>query len=69
MYKRRSDGIHVINLEKTYEKLQLAARIIVAIENPQVCSLDPIASIAFIHRSIVLSISWRPRLSALPLFP
>jgi ribosomal protein S2 len=32
----RDDGIHIINLNKTYEKLQLAARIIVAIENPQV---------------------------------
>lgn len=35
VYKRRNDGIYVINLEKTYEKLQMAARIIVAIENPQ----------------------------------
>ncbi|CAN4087907.1 unnamed protein product [Withania somnifera] len=32
---RRPDGIHIINLGKTYEKLQLAARVIVAIENPQ----------------------------------
>lgn len=35
VYRRRNDGIHVINLAKTWEKLQLAARIIVAIENPQ----------------------------------
>ena len=35
VYRRRNDGIHVINLSKTWEKLQLAARIIVAIENPQ----------------------------------
>lgn len=35
VYRRRNDGIYVINLEKTYEKLQLAARVIVAIENPQ----------------------------------
>lgn len=35
VWKRRSDGIHVLNLGKTWEKLQLAARIIVAIENPQ----------------------------------
>jgi len=35
VWKRRSDGVHVINLGKTWEKLQLAARIIVAIENPQ----------------------------------
>jgi small subunit ribosomal protein SAe len=35
VYKRRNDGIYVINLAKTWEKLQLAARIIVAIENSQ----------------------------------
>lgn len=35
VHKRRSDGIYIINLEKTYEKLQMAARAIVAIENPQ----------------------------------
>jgi hypothetical protein len=35
VYRRRQDGIYVINLEKTYEKLQMAARLIVAIENPQ----------------------------------
>ncbi len=35
VYKRRtSDGIYIINLGKTWEKLQLAARVIVAIENP-----------------------------------
>eukprot|EP00199_Chlamydomonas_sp_CCMP681_P006588 CAMPEP_0119103488 /NCGR_PEP_ID=MMETSP1180-20130426/1914_1 /TAXON_ID=3052 ORGANISM="Chlamydomonas cf sp, Strain CCMP681" /NCGR_SAMPLE_ID=MMETSP1180 /ASSEMBLY_ACC=CAM_ASM_000741 /LENGTH=275 /DNA_ID=CAMNT_0007088003 /DNA_START=29 /DNA_END=856 /DNA_ORIENTATION=+ len=35
VYRRRQDGIFIINLEKTYEKLQMAARCIVAIENPQ----------------------------------
>eukprot|EP00195_Chlamydomonas_chlamydogama_P014644 CAMPEP_0202899750 /NCGR_PEP_ID=MMETSP1392-20130828/7891_1 /ASSEMBLY_ACC=CAM_ASM_000868 /TAXON_ID=225041 /ORGANISM="Chlamydomonas chlamydogama, Strain SAG 11-48b" /LENGTH=276 /DNA_ID=CAMNT_0049586007 /DNA_START=63 /DNA_END=893 /DNA_ORIENTATION=- len=35
VYRRRNDGIYVINLEKTYEKLQMAARVIVAIENCQ----------------------------------
>lgn len=35
VWKRRSDGIHIINLGKTWDKIQLAARIIVAIENPQ----------------------------------
>ncbi|KAL5975566.1 hypothetical protein ACLOJK_019891 [Asimina triloba] len=35
VYARRSDGIYIINLGKTWEKLQLAARVIVAIENPQ----------------------------------
>ena len=34
IWKRRADGLYVINLAKTWEKLMLAARIIVAIENP-----------------------------------
>jgi len=34
-FKRKKDGVHLINLGKTWEKLVLAARIIVAIENPQ----------------------------------
>jgi len=33
VYKRRSDGIYIINLRKTWEKLLLAARAIVAVEN------------------------------------
>lgn len=35
VYKRRNDGIHLINLMKTWEKLVLAARVIVTIENPE----------------------------------
>jgi small subunit ribosomal protein SAe len=35
VWKRRSDGTHIINLGKTWEKLILAARIIVAVENPK----------------------------------
>eukprot|EP00850_Spirogloea_muscicola_P014752 SM000108S14196 [mRNA] locus=s108:164443:166566:+ [translate_table: standard] len=35
VWRRRSDGIYIINLSKTWDKLQLAARVIVAIENPQ----------------------------------
>lgn len=35
VFKRRADGIHLINLGKSWEKLVLAARAIVAIENPQ----------------------------------
>ncbi|KAK2112509.1 hypothetical protein P7K49_012256 [Saguinus oedipus] len=31
--KRKSDGIYIINLKRTWEKLLLAARAIVAIEN------------------------------------
>ena len=34
IFKRRADGVHIFNLQKTWEKLSLAARIIVAIENP-----------------------------------
>jgi len=34
VWKRRSDGVFIINLQKTWEKLVLAARVIVAIENP-----------------------------------
>jgi len=41
VWKRRSDGVHLINLQKTWEKLVLAARVIVAIENPQdVCAIS-----------------------------
>lgn len=35
IFKRRADGLHIINLGKTWEKLMMAARIITAIENPQ----------------------------------
>ena len=41
VWKRRADGIFLINIGKTWEKLMIAARIIVAIENPKdvcVCS-------------------------------
>lgn len=36
IFKRRAaDGLHIMNLGKTWEKLMLAARIIVAVENPE----------------------------------
>ncbi|KAL1930635.1 hypothetical protein VTP01DRAFT_10797 [Rhizomucor pusillus] len=35
VHKLRADGINIINLGKTWEKLIFAARIIAAIENPQ----------------------------------
>lgn len=35
IWKRRNDGVHIINLGKTWEKLMLAARVIVAIENAE----------------------------------
>ncbi|RMZ81760.1 hypothetical protein DV738_g1987, partial [Chaetothyriales sp. CBS 135597] len=34
LWKTRPDGINVINISKTWEKIVLAARIIVAIDNP-----------------------------------
>ena len=34
VWKRRPDGIHIINIGKTWQKLVLAARIIATIENP-----------------------------------
>jgi len=41
VYKRNAEtGIHIIDLRKTWEKLQLAARVIVAMENPMdVCAV------------------------------
>lgn len=35
IWRRRNDGVHILNIGKTYEKLMLAARVIVAIENPE----------------------------------
>jgi len=41
VYKRKPDGIYIINLRKTWEKLLLAARAIAAIENPaDVCVIS-----------------------------
>ena len=41
VFKRKADGIHIINLRKTWEKLILAARIIAGIENPaDVCVIS-----------------------------
>ena len=33
--RRPSDGVHIINLSRTWEKIMLAARIIAAVENPK----------------------------------
>lgn len=35
IWRRRNDGVHIINLGKTWEKILLAARVIAAIENPE----------------------------------
>jgi len=40
-YKRKNDGGYIINVRKTWEKLLLAARAIVAIENPsEICAIS-----------------------------
>jgi len=41
IHKRRKDGVHIINLQKTWQKLVLAARVIATIENPaDVCLIS-----------------------------
>lgn len=41
VFKRRPDGVYIINLRKTWEKILLAARAIAAIENPaDVCVIS-----------------------------
>jgi len=41
VYKRKPDGVQIINLKKTYEKILLAARAIAAVENPaDVCVIS-----------------------------
>ncbi|EPS97594.1 hypothetical protein FOMPIDRAFT_1128428 [Fomitopsis schrenkii] len=51
VWKRRADGIHILNIGKTWEKLVFAARIIAAIENPNdVCV---ISARPFGHRAVL----------------
>jgi len=54
VFRRTVDGIHIIHLGKTWEKLMVAARVIVAIENPAdilVCSQRPYGSRAVLKFS------------------
>jgi len=40
-FKRRADGVHIIDINKTWAKIVLAARIIAAVENPEdVCVIS-----------------------------
>jgi small subunit ribosomal protein SAe len=41
LWKTRPDGVNVINVGKTWEKIVLAARIIVAIDNPADSTCSP----------------------------
>jgi len=39
--RRKGDGVHLLNLQRTWEKLILAARLLVAIENPgDICAIS-----------------------------
>ena len=41
VFNRKADGTHILNVHKTWEKILLAARMIVAIENPKdVCVIS-----------------------------
>merc|ERR1711982_118020 len=35
VFKRRDDNVHILNIGKTWDKIMFAARIIVAVENPE----------------------------------
>ncbi|KAK9885156.1 hypothetical protein WA026_010667 [Henosepilachna vigintioctopunctata] len=51
IHKRRADGVHIINLRKTWEKILLAARAIVAIEHPS--EVFVISSRAYGQRAVL----------------
>jgi len=51
VYKRKADGTYIFNLHKTWEKLILAARIIVTIENP--ADIAVISGRAFGQRAVL----------------
>ena len=48
IWRRRRDGLHILNIGKTWEKIMLAARVIVAIENPE--DVVAISALSF-HRA------------------
>jgi small subunit ribosomal protein SAe len=51
VFKRRPDGVHIINLGRTWEKLLLAARVIAAVEHPQ--EIYAISSRPFGQRAVL----------------
>jgi len=68
VFRRNCDGIHLINVGKTWEKLMIAARVIVAIENPEdimVISQRPYGSRAVLKfsqhvKSVPMAGRWTP---------
>jgi len=51
IFKKKTDGINIINLKKTWEKLVLAARAIAAVENPQ--DVYVVASRPYAQRAVL----------------
>jgi len=51
VFKKRNDGVNIINLKKTWEKLLLAARAIAAVENP--ADVYVVASRPFAQRAVL----------------
>ncbi|KDN53227.1 ribosomal protein S2 [Tilletiaria anomala UBC 951] len=51
VFKRRADGIHLLNLGKTWEKIVFAARILAAIENP--ADICVISGRQYGHRAVL----------------
>ncbi|EPQ57136.1 40S ribosomal protein S2 [Gloeophyllum trabeum ATCC 11539] len=51
VWKRRPDGIHVLNIGKTWEKIVFAARIIAAVENPN--DIVAISARPYGHRAVL----------------
>eukprot|EP00088_Acartia_fossae_P055891 TRINITY_DN649_c0_g1_i1.p1 TRINITY_DN649_c0_g1~~TRINITY_DN649_c0_g1_i1.p1 ORF type:complete len:306 (+),score=107.82 TRINITY_DN649_c0_g1_i1:55-972(+) len=49
IFKKKSDGVNIINLKKTWEKMVLAARAIAAVENPS--DVYVVASRTFAQRA------------------
>eukprot|EP00761_Pharyngomonas_kirbyi_P011172 gb/GECH01011197.1/.p1 GENE.gb/GECH01011197.1/~~gb/GECH01011197.1/.p1 ORF type:complete len:286 (+),score=64.12 gb/GECH01011197.1/:1-858(+) len=51
IWTRRADGVHIMNIGMTWEKLMLAARIIVGIENPS--DVVVISNRTYGHRAVL----------------
>jgi len=48
-FKRNREGIHIINISKTWEKLMVSARIIASIKNPKDVLVSVFAPWTFSH--------------------
>jgi small subunit ribosomal protein SAe len=56
VFKRNENGVHIIDLRKTWEKLVLAARVLVAIENPKdviAIALSKVGSTPYAQRALL----------------